>query len=413
MIDKRKKSRQEPAPQSLLLSREIMKTEYLKALIWGHEAYVSPPEAVASIVNFCPNNKSVYVMVLKVDGYNTLEADFMGDVELLKFGITNVINEVLSRRAAGDCFCSAKGEWTAVLSMPQGSGIREAQHLFLEILREFRQCFHHLLWGGLSGEAEGYPAEQSGNLKELYREAEHTAGYVFFGGKGRLYLSEGQKDVDGYPLLEGKKIALLRRHLNPIDCRELFSLYPQLCVNSQQAVVQQAGRIRKLYEQYFLLLFGYALANSSTAQALAGMEQRWDALRSSGTLLEYNALLEEALLGLSKAAQSGVSLVERVCWYIQQNYTKPLSLTVLAERFGVSHGYLSRAFNREMGVSIVDYVSRVRIEAAIELMNTTGLKLYEISTQVGFLSQEQFSRTFKKITGKSPREFYASREDVK
>ncbi|WP_418452464.1 helix-turn-helix domain-containing protein [Anaerotruncus massiliensis (ex Liu et al. 2021)] len=67
--------------------------------------------------------------------------------------------------------------------------------------------------------------------------------------------------------------------------------------------------------------------------------------------------------------------------------------------------HLSRLFRHETGVTFVDYLSRVRIRRAVELLADGELKMYEIAERVGYSSQHYFSSAFKKVLGVSPMEY--------
>lgn len=92
--------------------------------------------------------------------------------------------------------------------------------------------------------------------------------------------------------------------------------------------------------------------------------------------------------------------------YIEERYADPgLSLQGAADRLHLSPQHLSRLFRHETGVTFVDYLSRVRIRRAVELLADGELKMYEIAERVGYSSQHYFSSAFKKVLGVSPMEY--------
>ncbi len=84
-----------------------------------------------------------------------------------------------------------------------------------------------------------------------------------------------------------------------------------------------------------------------------------------------------------------------------------LSLEMASARAGVSKNHLSFEFSRATGETFTEYVARVRIDEAKQLLATTSLLVYEIGVRVGYPSVEHFSRVFKKIAGVSPVKFRA------
>lgn len=94
--------------------------------------------------------------------------------------------------------------------------------------------------------------------------------------------------------------------------------------------------------------------------------------------------------------------ISEVVRYINTHYAQPLSLELLAKRFFVSPYYLSRFFKEATGFTVVEYINSVRIKEAKKLLETSDLKVKQISKKVGFGSVTHFGRVFKSITGYAP-----------
>ncbi|MGG3470250.1 response regulator [Neobacillus pocheonensis] len=89
--------------------------------------------------------------------------------------------------------------------------------------------------------------------------------------------------------------------------------------------------------------------------------------------------------------------------YIDHRYFDPLiSLNEVASSVQVSPSYLSKQFKNELGASFIQYLTKVRIEKSLLLMNDPYLKVYEISEKVGYSTQHYFCNAFKKVVGISP-----------
>lgn len=93
--------------------------------------------------------------------------------------------------------------------------------------------------------------------------------------------------------------------------------------------------------------------------------------------------------------------------YISQNYNKDLKLTDVAKAVYISTGYLSRIFKSETGYSFKEWVNRIRIEKAKELILNSDLKYYEIAELVGYKDYKYFSAYFSKLCGVSAKEYKA------
>ncbi|MNJ31848.1 putative response regulatory protein [compost metagenome] len=91
--------------------------------------------------------------------------------------------------------------------------------------------------------------------------------------------------------------------------------------------------------------------------------------------------------------------------YINQNYDKDLKLTDVAKAVFISTGYLSRIFKSETGYSFKEWLNRIRIERAKELILSSDLKYYEIAELVGYRDYKYFAAYFSKLCGVSAKEY--------
>lgn len=90
---------------------------------------------------------------------------------------------------------------------------------------------------------------------------------------------------------------------------------------------------------------------------------------------------------------------------IQNRLSEPISLKSIADEVGLSPNYFSRIFSEQTGEPFNEYVTRQRMEKAIDLLKNSGLKVYEIAEGVGIPSYRYFSSLFKNWTGKTPKEY--------
>ena len=89
--------------------------------------------------------------------------------------------------------------------------------------------------------------------------------------------------------------------------------------------------------------------------------------------------------------------------YIDENYTDPdLNLNLLSEKISMNHTQLSKLFKRYYGYGISEYINKVRIDAAKILIRTHKLTIKEIAFNVGYSSDINFIRVFKKYENVTP-----------
>lgn len=100
-----------------------------------------------------------------------------------------------------------------------------------------------------------------------------------------------------------------------------------------------------------------------------------------------------------------ISQLRPVLEYIQRNYDQPLTLEDIAKQAHLSVSRLAHLFKEQIGITIVDYLTNVRIERAKQLLISSDLNCTQICFEVGYNNQSYFTRIFKQITGLTPRQF--------
>jgi len=103
-------------------------------------------------------------------------------------------------------------------------------------------------------------------------------------------------------------------------------------------------------------------------------------------------------------------LIKQALGFLHQNYAQPINRKDVALAVGVNPNYLSQIFRQEVSISPLDYLNRLRIQKAKELLSQSQDTITKIATQVGFNDSAYFSRVFHKLTGQSPQEFRQSKE---
>ena len=103
---------------------------------------------------------------------------------------------------------------------------------------------------------------------------------------------------------------------------------------------------------------------------------------------------------------SSMLLVEKAKEYVNTNYSdSELSVDMICSHLHVSPTYFSTIFKKETEMSFVNYLTTVRLEQAVKLLNTTDDKTYIIAEKVGYPEANYFSYVFKKKFGVSPSKY--------
>jgi AraC-like DNA-binding protein len=93
--------------------------------------------------------------------------------------------------------------------------------------------------------------------------------------------------------------------------------------------------------------------------------------------------------------------------YLFNNYNKKITITDLTKSFNTNRNTLSQKFKRATGTTVIDYVSKLRVRMACQLLKDTSFPIAEISDHAGYVDLTHFGRTFRKYTHLTPSEYRA------
>lgn len=149
-----------------------------------------------------------------------------------------------------------------------------------------------------------------------------------------------------------------------------------------------------------------------TMDASQGLEQRVEQVERT---IQDSIQVQEVLRAVDEVFQpftqrvyqhkSYSEPVEKVVSFIHAHYAEKISLAHAAAVVSFSPEHLSRLFTKETGVNFVAYLNNVRMKHAIELLEQSDYKIYEIAERVGYASIGYFSTVFKKNFGQTPNEY--------
>ena len=155
------------------------------------------------------------------------------------------------------------------------------------------------------------------------------------------------------------------------------------------------GRLINLFQK--IILFNSSEKHSSGIYALA----YWYIL--AGTLTDY--VLKRITCVQSDISPSEFAFAEKAAQFINENYTAKITVNEIADKLGISCGYLHRIFKRVKGTGITEYINQQRISNAVKLIENKNVSLKEAAYSVGIDDVAYMSRLFKKVMGVSYREY--------
>jgi two-component system response regulator YesN len=143
--------------------------------------------------------------------------------------------------------------------------------------------------------------------------------------------------------------------------------------------------------------------NSSISKALEELMNLKDVL---GLKHHGNMIIKSTISFISNYKRSkNIDVIEKAKRYIESNYMKEINLDELAQHVSMSTYYFSRIFTKIEGMNFRDYLIKIRMEKAKNLLRQGDKSIKQVALEVGYVDQNYFSKAFKKYTNMSPKEY--------
>ena len=128
------------------------------------------------------------------------------------------------------------------------------------------------------------------------------------------------------------------------------------------------------------------------------------------TLIDIKHWLKDFIWSVSSFLSSKNSskykkVIDIIKDYLHNHYTEDLSVSEIAEKVYLSPCYTNYIFRKETGKTLIEYLTKIRIEEAKKLLQNSLLKVYEIAEKVGYKSNSYFCSVFKEHCGMTPLEY--------
>lgn len=97
-------------------------------------------------------------------------------------------------------------------------------------------------------------------------------------------------------------------------------------------------------------------------------------------------------------------MVYRAQQYIREHFNQPLTPDRIARKLHVEPGILRRRFKAVEGMSLRQYQERLRVDAAVALLEDTDLKVEAVARQIGYASKKELYRLLRRHVGRTPQQ---------
>ncbi len=303
------------------------------------------------------------------------------------------------------------GDKEVVVLLPAGlrrSGSAKARaREYARFLKSFLD--HHLPFTVSIGIGNSY---ELGHLYKSYGEARSALKHKFYlGGDTIIHFDDVRgsvkRDSAFFVRMETALVEELRGARWGAVLRVMEGLFRHL--KDEHPVDPDILRVRLL--EMFTVLSRAAMDLGVDSDPLLDLKVRiGQEIEVISTLEEMSAwalgVMGEIVKLVRERQQDAASrAVARAQQYIDQNYSRNISLDEVARRCYLSPSYFSHVFREATGLSFTAYLKRVRVRRAQQLLLTTNKSIGEVAQAVGYSDPNYFSRVFKSVVGKTPYDY--------
>lgn len=339
---------------------------------------------------------------------------FQGDSQITFFALTNVINEMASYWCNGFSFKnSLTGNEIVLVIMPGAAGHAKLQD---EIALKIREIIDKLeeLFGTYCIASVGEIYGGFDNLQKSYKtalEILHNVNILHCREKVfTKWINDNNKRIS---IMDKKDILIYAFEGGSIEhVRSVISKYFDN-IREQDFVSRDA--LYKTAMEFVLIIENITgqlgISDQNIHTRILGSART---VKAFASLEELETLIQntiEQLFGsikLNLKASEKTNLYE-IRDYINKNYSNEIKLSFFSNKYYVSKEYLSKQFKAEFGYGIYEYVLKVRMEKAAEMLINSDMKILQISDDLGYKDKNYFSKAFKNYFGVYPSEYRSSK----
>ncbi|QGQ99865.1 response regulator [Paenibacillus psychroresistens] len=336
------------------------------------------------------------------------ETKYHGNADLFMFSLENVLTEIIEKEAF--IVYTADDRMKLCIIMPVADDFNNINR----ILNEFQQAVYRMLKVDVVvGISRIY--EKIDTLPLAFEQALKYLWLNKFHGTG---LSISMADTDA--------TAPYAETLTSFDLKAMKQAIVNKNEKETKGIVEQF--VNRTIRNKELLIQDVHYGYMKLTETIAGALQEVSVLNQ--TIFDYhalyymmerdsfthyidkiNAMISEAFIHF--AGQDSSFPVQEITDYLQKHYFEEISLVDVSTRFHIEPSYFSKLFKAVTNENFIEYLTRLRMEKACELLSSTEQKINEIAELTGYENQRYFSQVFKKFTGLTPSEYREAQEGNK
>jgi YesN/AraC family two-component response regulator len=406
--------------KNLLLRKQIDENKFvvlksmLKDILLSSD--INEDEVVEKLDLFGFPRNGYIVLIIKMDDYNELHKKWNKEDECIwKFSIINISEEIVNKDYKGLVFENNTNEWVIAVHMDKEKE-SDVYYYSERLADEIRISINRYVKEFTVSVAIGSICEDIIYLSQSYNDALKLMRNRWLKGKNITikYIENLNSKNSYYYNVQAEKIIINCLKKNDISeakkvldqfAKELLERNSYEAINVFEGMQQLLGAvIRMIYDM------GYSLEEVFFKEDYSNKCSMIDEFRSIDTLYDAVNWMKQRFNSISdflweKRNNKLDNSINDIVLYINENYQKDIYLSSISEKFSISETYLSKTFKQTTGENFLDYLTRIRLDKAKELLKNVEISVHEVSKAVGYANVQTFIRVFKKYEGTTPGQY--------
>lgn len=333
------------------------------------------------------------------------------DKQLISFSVLNICDELVNNGLKGYTFENRKGEYVCILTIRCDEDEEKLYPLINDIKDNLCKYLNLSVTIGVGLTVQGLR-----NIVRSYSAAYLNINQKLFLGKNRIIT------MDSLETLEDCDYSFDFSRLGQL-VSILKSANREKIILSMDDIFSEMSRDNKGNINYCLnICLQLILTASRQLMELKisiddpklNENEAWKQMLKLETLHDMKSFITDYFLLVSsqieeKRNKKSRNVIGKIKAVINSKYTENISINEIAKEVYLSTTYLCMIFKQETGETINDYLTKLRIEKAKELLRDPRNKLYDICYAIGYTEPGYFSKIFRRYTGLTPTEY---REEI-
>ncbi|MDF2987830.1 MAG: hypothetical protein K0R50_3340 [Eubacterium sp.] len=395
----------------------LMKDRFLNNLVLG---IINDQNLIAEKLEFFQLplnvNENLLIAVAEIDDYNKRVKDKAESYkQFLNFSVKNIIEEALVNHQAGVSVYTNDNQFVIIFNRKFLS--EEKLALIFDEIQELLLDFNNITLSiGVGNAVSSMDA-----LGDSYNNALNALNYKFYTGKNSIIhigdisntrILSQMSDFNVYTNLNlmqkeilsqiklgdtEKLLDTVEKYFSFLTEVKLFTeeyirgVCIELIINVYQETFKTETEVQDIFPHYL-----------NSVQTVLKSETVFEMKQTVNQMLEHVCRYYKSKYYL----KHGI-LVSQIKVLAEKRYMENITLSDIANEVYMSPNYICSVFKKETGITINEYLIKVKMDAAKNMLKDTKMKILEIAEKLGYENPHYFSYSFKKYTGQTPQQYRA------